>query len=87
MSERCRPWPVLHHSANRSHAGCVQPHDANIQPEYLDKINQGYLNYIKSYPHQNSLIIDVSELDFVENPTDYEEIMKNIERQLLLSKD
>ena len=41
-------------------------YEQNIQPDYLDKINQGYLNYIKTYPHLNSLIIDVSELDFVE---------------------
>ena len=62
-------------------------YEQNIQPEYLDKINQGYLNYIKSYPHQNSLIIDVSELDFVDKTADYEEILKKIERQLLLSRD
>ena len=62
-------------------------YEQNIQPEYLDKINQGYLNYIKSYPHQNSLIIDVSELDFVEKASDYEEILGKIERQLLLNPE
>ncbi len=58
-------------------------YELNIQAEYLEKINQGYLNYIKSYPHKNSMIIDVSELDFVEEPSDYEEILKKIERQIL----
>ena len=61
-------------------------YEQDIKPEYLDKINEGYLNYIKSYPHKNSLIIDVSELDFVEKQVDYEEILKRIERQVLLNE-
>ena len=59
-------------------------YEQNIQPEYLDKINQGYLNYIKTFPHLNSLIIDASELDFVEKQADYEKILKEIERKLLV---
>ncbi len=59
-------------------------YEQKIEPEYLDKINQGYLNYIKSFPHKNRMIIDVSELDFVEKQADYEEILKKIERQILL---
>ena len=59
-------------------------YEQNIEPEYLDKINQGYLNYIKSFPHKSSLIIDVSELDFVEKSADYEAILKKIERQILV---
>ena len=61
-------------------------YEQDIKPEYLDKINEGYLNYIKTYPHKNSLIIDVSELDFVEKQADYEEILKRIERQVLLNE-
>jgi deoxyadenosine/deoxycytidine kinase len=33
--------------------------------EYLDKINSGYLDYIKSQTELNVLIIDVSDRDFV----------------------
>ncbi len=58
-------------------------YEQSIKPEYLDEINKGYLNYIKGYPHKNSLIIDVSELDFVEKQADYEEVLKKIERQIL----
>jgi|SRR5690625_4303406 len=43
----------------------------NIQPEYLQKLNVGYLNYIKSSPSLNMKIIDVSAMDFVENRADY----------------
>lgn len=60
-------------------------YEQSIKPEYLDRINQGYLNYIKSYPHKNSLVIDVSEMDFVEKRDDYEAILKKIEQQILNS--
>jgi deoxyadenosine/deoxycytidine kinase len=33
--------------------------------DYLDKINSGYLEYIKSQTELNVLIIDVSDKDFV----------------------
>ena len=59
-------------------------YEQNIKPDYLDEINKGYLNYIKTYPHTNSLIIDVSELDFVENPSDYEKVLKRIEKKIIL---
>jgi deoxyadenosine/deoxycytidine kinase len=36
-----------------------------ISGDYLDKINSGYLEYIKSQTELNVLIIDVSDKDFV----------------------
>ena len=58
-------------------------YEQNIPPDYLDQINKGYLHYVKTYPHKNSLILDVSELDFVKNPSDYEVIISKIENQIL----
>ena len=58
-------------------------YEQNIKASYLDEINTGYLNYIKSYPHKSSLIVDVSELDFVENKTDYEAILRRIEQKVI----
>jgi deoxyadenosine/deoxycytidine kinase len=53
-------------------------YEQNIQAGYLDKIHKGYFNFIKSEQNLNTLIIDVSEMDFVENPKDYETILKKI---------
>ncbi len=53
-------------------------YEQNIQPEYLDKIHKGYLNFIKTKEHLNTLIIDVSQLDFVNNESDYRSILKRI---------
>ena len=53
-------------------------YEQNIQPDYLDKIHKGYLQFIKSKEELNTLIIDVSELDFVNNESDYRIILKQI---------
>lgn len=53
-------------------------YEQNIQPEYLDKIHKGYLSFIKSQEKLNPLIIDVSDLDFVNNENDYQHIVKQI---------
>ena len=61
-------------------------YEQNIDPLYLEKINRGYLDFIKSNPSQNSIILDVGELDFVQNPKDYEFILEKLEDHILLSK-
>lgn len=55
-------------------------YEQQIEPDYLEKINQGYLDYIKSFPEQHNLIIDISKMDFVENPNDYESILDKIQK-------
>ncbi len=53
-------------------------YEQNIEPAYLDKINKGYFDFFKSYPEQNTLIIDVGELDFVTRLEDYNTIIDKI---------
>ena len=60
-------------------------YEQNIDPEYLEKINRGYLDFIKSHQDQNSLIIDISEMDFVHHPADYESILERLEDNILSS--
>ena len=57
-------------------------YEQNIAPEYLEKINKGYLEYIKSYPELNVLIIDVSDKDFVKNQEDYVFILNEIQNKI-----
>ena len=45
--------------------------EKGIKAEYLEKINQGYLDFIKNQQHLTVKIIDISELDFVKNREDY----------------
>lgn len=57
-------------------------YEQEIPAEYLDKINTGYLDYIKSQKDVNVLIIDVSDLDFLKNQSDYIYILNRIQERL-----
>ncbi len=50
-------------------------YEQNISEDYLLKINQGYLNWIKNKAQDNVKIIDISDLDFVKNREDYLKIL------------
>ncbi|MGG8497622.1 2-amino-4-hydroxy-6-hydroxymethyldihydropteridine diphosphokinase [Tenacibaculum sp. TC6] len=54
-------------------------YEQNIEAGYLQKIHDGYINFIKTQQQNlNVLIIDVSNLDFVNNTDDYEHIINLI---------
>ena len=53
-------------------------YEQSIEGEYLSRINQGYFDFFKSFPEQNTLIIDVGELDFVAREEDYNAIITTI---------
>jgi 2-amino-4-hydroxy-6-hydroxymethyldihydropteridine diphosphokinase len=53
-------------------------YEQEIKPDYLEKINRGYFDYIKSFPEQKTLIMDVSERDFVNHPADYALVLDDI---------
>lgn len=57
-------------------------YEQNITEDYLDKINTGYLEYIKSQQDLNVLIIDVSDLDFVKNQSDYTFLLNEIQKKI-----
>lgn len=57
-------------------------YEQNIEGQYLDKINNGYLEYIKSQTDLNVLIIDVSDRDFVKKQEDYVFILNEIKKKL-----
>ncbi|WP_286966064.1 2-amino-4-hydroxy-6-hydroxymethyldihydropteridine diphosphokinase [Flavobacterium sp. UBA4854] len=57
-------------------------YEQNIEATYLEKINNGYLEYIKSQTDLNVLIIDVSNRDFVKKHEDYLYILNEIKKKL-----
>ncbi|AOC94029.1 Deoxyguanosine kinase [Flavobacterium anhuiense] len=57
-------------------------YEQNIEAAYLEKINNGYLEYIKSQTDLNVLIIDVSDRDFVKNHEDYLYILNEIKNKI-----
>ena len=53
-------------------------YEANIEKKYLEKIQTGYLNFIKSQQNMRILIIDTNSIDFVNNVDDYKKITQII---------
>jgi len=53
-------------------------YEQNIADDYLEKINTGYLDFLKTQKDFNVKIIDVSDRDFVVNRTDYLWVLEEI---------
>mgnify|MGYP000468476671 CR=1 FL=1 len=56
--------------------------EQKISKTYLEKINNGYLDYIKTQKDLNILVIDVSDKDFVKNQIDYVFILNEIKNKI-----
>jgi len=57
-------------------------YEQEIPADYLEAINRGYLDYIKSQTGLNILILDVSDRDFVRNQADYIWILDQIGKRI-----
>ena len=49
-----------------------------IEADYLNKLNSGYLELIKSKKDLNIKIVDISDMDFIANRKDYIELLQKI---------
>jgi len=57
-------------------------YEQNIQNDYLEKINSGYLEFLKSHTEINVKIIDISEMDFVKSRKDYLDILDEVAKAM-----
>lgn len=53
-------------------------YEQSIHADYLQKLNKGYLEFIKNQHSKNIRMIDISELDFVKNRRDYLSLLSEI---------
>jgi len=53
-------------------------YEQNIQAEYLKEVQDGYFGFFKSQTELKILVIDSSNIDFVNNRADYQQIKKFI---------
>ncbi|WP_369048433.1 2-amino-4-hydroxy-6-hydroxymethyldihydropteridine diphosphokinase [Tenacibaculum sp. UWU-22] len=53
-------------------------YEQHIKPSYLEKIQEGYANFLKTEQNLTILVIDISNLDFVNNFEDYQIIIDKI---------
>jgi deoxyguanosine kinase len=61
-----------------------RPYEQNIQDDYLNKIQEGYLEFIKQQKDLRILILDTNPLDFVNRPEDYNKILHAIDQEYSL---
>ncbi|MFT7251278.1 MAG: deoxyguanosine kinase [Flavobacterium sp.] len=57
-------------------------YEQEIPADYLEKINRGYLDYIKTQTDLNVLVIDISDLDFIKKQNDYVYLLGEINNRL-----
>ncbi|AWH84843.1 2-amino-4-hydroxy-6-hydroxymethyldihydropteridine diphosphokinase [Flavobacterium album] len=69
---------LLHHIKQRGRS-----YEQDMKAEYLESINQGYLDYIKSQAGLNVLIIDVTDRDFVHRQEDYIWLLEQINSKVI----
>ncbi len=53
-------------------------YEQNISAEYLNRIQKGYFEFFSQNPNLRFLIIDINELDFVSNHSDYQYLLDTI---------
>ena len=53
-------------------------YEQNIDTDYLEKINAGYLEFLRNQTEIKTIIIDISDKDFVKNRQDYLSIVDEI---------
>ena len=54
-------------------------YEQSIEASYLEKINDGYMDYIKSQKGSNIIIIDVTDKDFVNSQEDYLWVLNQVQ--------
>ena len=52
--------------------------EQNISADYLDEINEGYLNFIKQQTKFDTKVIDITNKNFIDQRSDYLEIIEQI---------
>ena len=55
-----------------------RPYEFNMDPHYLDMLNEAYNHFFFHYTDTPLLIVNTDELDFVNNSADFEELIDQI---------
>lgn len=57
-------------------------YETTMRIDYLKNLNTHYEEWISGYKEGKLLIIDVNNLDFVENPSDFSQVVEKVEREI-----
>lgn len=54
--------------------------EVDIEPEYVEQVNEAYRYFFHHYRASPLLVIDTSDIDFVKNPKDLDELLRQLDR-------
>jgi deoxyadenosine/deoxycytidine kinase len=54
------------------------PAEKQISPEYVEAVSQAYEHFFFRYSASNLLVVDTSEIDFVERSDDLQELLRRL---------
>lgn len=57
----------------------ADPAETEISPEYLEAVSQAYEHFFFRYSTSNLLVVDTSEIDFVERNQDLQELLSRLQ--------
>ncbi len=57
----------------------ARPEEKSISREYLEAVNEAYSHYYLQYDASPLLVINTTEIDFVKDPEDFEDLMAAID--------
>jgi deoxyguanosine kinase len=57
-----------------------RPYEQEISAEYLDKVQKGYLHFLRQQPGLTAIVIDTNELNFVDRAADFDKVLGLISR-------
>jgi deoxyguanosine kinase len=58
-----------------------RPYEQNIDFEYLEKIQSGYMEFLKQQQNMRVLIVDTNNLDFVNREEDYQKMLELVGKE------
>jgi deoxyadenosine/deoxycytidine kinase len=55
-----------------------RPYERDMDPDYIARLHAAYNQYFRQYDHTPLLVVNASEIDFVDNPEDFRALARQI---------
>ncbi|OGJ84218.1 MAG: deoxyadenosine kinase [Candidatus Raymondbacteria bacterium RifOxyA12_full_50_37] len=55
-------------------------YESSLEPEYIESVNEAYNHFFFNYTDAPVLIVDATEIDFVRNAEEFDEILKELNK-------
>ncbi len=56
-------------------------YEQNISADYLSKLQEGYMNHLKTFTDIPVVVVDTNKVDFVSNEEDYQQMIKLLDQK------